>query len=63
MKAEAVTIYARHRADNEDKYLSNKRLYSDDKGLYIIYDKSSWYVKEGNTEGFYVSTEYRKYLG
>ena len=63
MKAELVKINARHRADSKDKILHNKSLHTDDKGLYIIYDKSSWYVKGINVQGLYETTEYRKYLG
>lgn len=63
MKADLVKINARHRADNKNKNLHNKTLHTDEKGLYIIFDKSSWYVKKMGFEEFYESSEYREYLG
>lgn len=65
MKAKKVVIHGKHRATGKSRWLKNKTIYQDEKGQYIKFDRSSWYVKpyELLGEGYFHSTEYREYHG
>jgi hypothetical protein len=58
----SILINKNHRSNGRDKWLKNRKLHKDEKGLYIRYDKSTWYVRL-NDYGVYESTEYRSYEG
>lgn len=56
-----VLILGKHRSSGKDTFLKSKKIYQDEKGIYIRNDKSTWYVKID--EGICISIEYRSYEG